>query len=209
MDEKIENEIKILMENIKPHVIPFKEPWMVLISTVLSQRTKDETTAKVSKLLFSKYPNLKKIADADILELQEILKPIGFYREKAKKIKEIANILINEYNGKVPEDKDLLMKLPGVGSKTANIVLSNSFGKDYIAVDTHVHRISNRLGWVRTKTPEETEMELMKIIDKKYWKILNSILVEFGKNICKPKGQRCDICPLGQYCPSFKVVVKK
>lgn len=209
MNEKIENEIKILMKHIKPHVIPFDEPWKVLISTVLSQRTKDETTAEVSRHLYKKYPDLEKLANAEIKDLENILRPIGFYREKAKRIKEIAKILIEDYNGKVPEEKDILMKLPGVGTKTANIVLSISFSKDYIAVDTHVHRISNRLGWVKTKKPEETEIELMKIIDKKYWKILNSILVEFGKSICKPKGQRCDICPLRDLCPSSKIVAKK
>lgn len=209
MDEKIENEIKILMKHIKPHVIPFDEPWKVLISTVLSQRTKDETTAEVSRRLYKKYPDLERLANAEIKDLENILRPIGFYKEKAKRIKEIAKILIEDYNGKVPEEKDTLMKLPGVGTKTANIVLSISFNKDYIAVDTHVHRISNRLGWVKTKRPEETEIELMKIIDKKYWKILNSILVEFGKSICKPKGQRCDICPLRDLCPSSRIVAKK
>ncbi|MDP8012208.1 MAG: endonuclease III domain-containing protein [Thermoplasmata archaeon] len=209
MNEKYEMMIKRLIEKIKPHEIPFSEPWKVLISTVLSQRTKDETTAMVSERLYKIYPDLESISKANLDHLENVLKPIGFYREKAKRIREIAKILINEYNGKVPEDKDLLMKLPGVGTKTANIVLSISFKKDYIAVDTHVHRISNRLGWVKTKTPEETEIELEKIIDKKYWKILNGILVEFGKNICKPVNPKCEICPLNDLCPSSKIVAKK
>ena len=147
MNEKYEMMIERLLQTIKPHIIPFNEPWKVLISTVLSQRTKDETTAKVSNKLYEKYP--------------------------------------------------------------ANIVLSMSFDKDYIAVDTHVHRISNRLGWVKTNTPEETEIELEKIIDKKYWKILNGIMVEFGKNVCKPVNPRCDICPLNDICPSSRIVAKK
>ncbi|MGC8564900.1 MAG: endonuclease III [Thermoplasmata archaeon] len=209
MDEKIEIVIKILMKKISPHKIPYNEPWKVLISTVLSQRTKDETTATVSKRLFEKYPNLNDLANAKNEDLEILLKPIGFYREKAKRIKEIARIILDDYGGNVPKEKDLLLKLPGVGTKTANIVLSVSYSKDYIAVDTHVHRISNRLGWVKTKTPEETELELMKIIDRSYWKIINSVLVEFGKSICRPKGPRCDICPVSNYCPSSRIVAKK
>ncbi len=209
MNEKYEMMIERLLQTIKPHIIPFNEPWKVLISTVLSQRTKDETTAKVSNKLYEKYPDLESIANANVEDLENILKPIGFYNEKANRIREISRILIEEYGGQVPDEKDLLMKLPGVGTKTANIVLSMSFDKDYIAVDTHVHRISNRLGWVKTNTPEETEIELEKIIDKKYWKILNGIMVEFGKNVCKPVNPRCDICPLNDICPSSRIVAKK
>jgi len=209
MDKKIEIVIKILMEKIKPHKIPYNEPWKVLISTVLSQRTKDETTATVSRRLFEKYPNLNDLVNAKNEDLEILLKPIGFYREKAKRIKEIARIILDDYAGNVPKEKDLLLKLPGVGTKTANIVLSVSFSKDYIAVDTHVHRISNRLGWVKTRTPEETELELMKIIDRRYWKTINSLLVEFGKSICRPKGPKCDICPVSNYCPSSRIVAKK
>ncbi|MGC8663147.1 MAG: endonuclease III [Thermoplasmata archaeon] len=209
MNEKYEMMIERLLQTIKPHIIPFNEPWKVLISTVLSQRTKDETTAKVSNKLYEKYPDLESIANANVEDLENILKPIGFYNEKANRIREISRILIKEYGGQVPDEKDLLMKLPGVGTKTANIVLSMSFDKDYIAVDTHVHRISNRLGWVKTNTPEETEIELEKIIDKKYWKILNGIMVEFGKNVCKPVNPRCDICPLNDICPSSRIVAKK
>jgi len=209
MDKKIEIVIKILMEKINPHKIPYNEPWKVLISTVLSQRTKDETTATVSRRLFEKYPNLNDLVNAKNEDLEILLKPIGFYREKAKRIKEIARIILDDYAGNVPKEKDLLLKLPGVGTKTANIVLSVSFSKDYIAVDTHVHRISNRLGWVKTRTPEETELELMKIIDRRYWKTINSLLVEFGKSICRPKGPKCDICPVSKYCPSSRIVAKK
>ncbi len=203
------NNFDIIIEKIKsvikPHEIPFNEPWKVLISTVLSQRAKDEMTSLVSENLYSIYPDLKSLANADLEDLQLILKPIGFYREKARRIKEIAKIILEKYNGNVPDDKEELLKLPGVGTKTANIVLSLCFGKDFIAVDTHVHRISNRLGWVNTKTPEETEKELMKILDKKYWKEINSLLVEFGKKICRPVGPKCKECPLNNLCPSARM----
>lgn len=198
--------IKRIKKTVEPHRIPFDDPWKVLISTVLSQRTRDETTGEVSKRLFQKYPDLEKLSKAELKDLEDILRPIGFYREKAKRIRDIARILIRDYNGIVPENKEELMKLPGVGTKTANIVLSVCFGKDYIAVDTHVHRISNRLGLVNTRSPEETEKELMKIVDKKYWKELNSLLVEFGKKICRPVNPRCNECPLREICPSANYV---
>lgn len=200
--DRIDDIIERIEKNVKPHEIPFREPWKVLISTVLSQRTKDETTAAVSSRLFHIYPDLESLANAPLDEIEKILRPIGFYREKARRIREIARILLKDYKGDVPESKDLLLKLPGVGTKTANIVLSFCFDRDYIAVDTHVHRISNRLGLVKTKTPEQTEVELMKIVDRKYWKKINKLLVEFGKSICTPKKPRCGICPLKDICPS-------
>lgn len=205
IDEIIERIEKV----IEPHRIPFREPWKVLISTVLSQRAKDETTGMVSENLFRRYPDLRSIAEAKLDDLEDILRPIGFYREKARRIREIARILLKNYGGNVPDSKELLMNLPGVGTKTANIVLSVCFDQDYIAVDTHVHRITNRLGLVKTKTPEQTEKELMNIVDRKHWKKLNSLLVEFGKNICTPLRPKCVICPLNDICPSASLSLKK
>ncbi|MEL9998536.1 MAG: endonuclease III [Thermoplasmata archaeon] len=200
------NNIEIIIERIskviKPHRIPFSDPWKVLLATVLSQRTKDEITEIVSKRLFEKYSDLESLSNADPVDLENLLKPIGFYREKAKRIKEIARLLLEKYDGKVPSERDLLIQLPGVGQKTANIVLSVCFDKKYIAVDTHVHRISNRLGWVNTKRPEDTEKELMKILDKKYWNMINSLFVEFGKKICRPVKPKCKECPVNDLCPS-------
>ncbi|MEM3965606.1 MAG: endonuclease III, partial [Thermoplasmata archaeon] len=152
--------------------------------------------------LFEKYSDLESLSNADPVDLENLLKPIGFYREKAKRIKEIARLLLEKYDGKVPSERDLLIQLPGVGQKTANIVLSVCFDKKYIAVDTHVHRISNRLGWVNTKRPEDTEKELMKILDKKYWNMINSLFVEFGKKICRPVKPKCKECPVNDLCPS-------
>ncbi len=191
------------------HKMPFREPWKILISTVLSQRTRDETTEKVSKELFSRYKTIEELSQAEIKDLENILKPIGFYREKAKRIKEISKILLEKYHGEVPKSKEELMNLPGVGSKTANIVLSMGFNMNYIAVDTHVHRIFNRLGVVKTKYPEETEKELMRLTPEEYWIRINSVFVEFGKKICRPIGPKCSLCPLLEQCEYGKNVVKK
>ncbi len=201
--------IEKVEKTVGQHKMPYEKPWKILISTVLSQRTRDETTEKVSRALFSRYRTIEEISNADLRDLENILKPIGFYREKAKRIREIAKILVENYNGNVPENKEELMKLPGVGSKTANIVLSMGFHQNYIAVDTHVHRIFNRLGIVKTKYPEETEKELMKIVPEDYWIRINSVFVEFGKKICKPIGPKCSICPLLEQCEYGKNVVKK
>ncbi len=181
-----------------------RDPFQTLVSTILSLRTKDEVTAAATERLLKrvkKPEDLLKIPDE---ELEKIIYPVGFYRNKAKTLKKIAKILIEKYNGKVPDTLEELLKLPGVGRKTANLVLSESFGKDAICVDTHVHRISNRWGIVNTKTPEETEYALMKVLPRKWWKKYNSILVAFGQTICKPVGPKCDICPIREYCPARK-----
>ena len=181
-----------------------RDPFQTLVSTILSLRTKDEVTAAATERLLKrvkKPEDLLKIPDE---ELEKIIYPVGFYRNKAKTLKKIAKILIEKYNGKVPDTLEELLKLPGVGRKTANLVLSESFGKDAICVDTHVHRISNRWGIVNTKTPEETEYALMKVLPRKWWKKYNSILVAFGQTICKPVGPKCNICPIRVYCPSRK-----
>jgi endonuclease-3 len=156
-------------------------PYKTLISTLLSSRTKDEVTLEASKRLFKKAPNIKMLGDLDIKILSDLIYPVGFYKTKARHLHKLAGMIENQYKGKVPEDREGLMKLPGVGRKTANLVLNRAFKIPAIAVDTHVHRICNLLGWVRTKTPEDTEKELIKILPKKYWKNINRLFVSIGR----------------------------
>lgn len=179
----------------------------VLIGTLLSQRTRDMNTDKAAKHLFSKFPTAEKLSKASTKEIEELIKPSGFYKVKAERIKEIAKKISQKYGGKVPEDMEELVKLPGVGRKTANCVLVYGFGKPAIPVDTHVHRITNRLGLVKTKKPEETEMELMKVIPKKYWTIINELLVKHGQGICKPVKPLCSCCPLLKHCTYGKIYI--
>ncbi|MBN2459733.1 endonuclease III [Candidatus Woesearchaeota archaeon] len=181
-----------------------EEPFYVLISTVLSARNRDEMTAKAVKKLFSKYKTPKQIANAPLSKLEPLIKQSGFYRTKARRIKEISRILIEKYKGKVPDDFDELVSLPGVGRKTAGCVMVYAFNKPAIPVDTHVHRISNRLGWVNTKTREQTEQELMRIIPKKYWLDVNEVLVIHGQTTCKPIRPWCDKCKITLYCDYFR-----
>ncbi len=179
-------------------------PFSILIGTILSARTKDESTTKVIKVLFSKYKNPQELANAKIKDVEKIIKSIGFYHVKSKRIIEVAKIIDRKYNGEVPDDLDTLIQLPGVGRKTANCVLVYAFEKPAIPVDIHVHRISNRLGLVNTKNPEETEQELMKKIQKKYWIDINDTFVMYGQNICKPVNPMCDICKIKKNCDYYK-----
>lgn len=190
------------MNNCKPEVVAAKiielfprihqdsDPYRVLVSTVLSQRTRDENTEVASKKLFSVYPDVFAIAKAKPEDLYNLIKAAGMYRQKAERIVEISKIIVETYNGKVPDTLEELTKLPGVGRKTANIVLNVSFGKAALAVDTHVHRISNRLGWIKTKQPEQSEFELQKILPEELWGPLNGSMVEFGRRVCKPVNPR-------------------
>ncbi len=176
----------------------------MLITTVLSQRTRDEVTERASDKLFAKYSNSSALAGADVGDIEELIHEVGFYRIKAPRVKEIARIISTDLEGRVPDSMEALLRLPGVGRKTANCVLVYGFGKDAIAVDTHVHRISNRLGLVNTKTPEGTEMELREVLPKKHWKYVNELFVRFGKEICKPVGPKCGECPVAESCTSRK-----
>lgn len=180
------------------------DAFKILISTVLSHRTRDEKTIEASKKLFSKFKSVEQLADASIEEIEELIKDVGFYRVKAKRIKELARIIKEEYSGKVPNKMEELLKLPGVGRKTANCVLLYAYAKPAIPVDTHVHRIFNRIGIVKTSSPEETEKELRKIIPEKFWKIINESFIKFGKNVCKPIKPRCEICRIKDYCEYYK-----
>ena len=181
-------------------------PYRVLISTVLSSRTKDEVTARASEKLFLKAPNPQKLSRLSEEEIIGLIYPVGFYRIKAKNIKSIANILLQEYNGMVPNKLDHLLQFPGVGRKTANLVLGIAFKIDAITVDTHVHRISNRLGIVKTEIPGETEQDLQMILPKKYWISFNTYLVAHGQSICKPISPLCSQCNIFQYCQRIGVI---
>lgn len=164
-----------------------KDPYEVLVSTLLSSRTKDEVTLKASKRLFEKAPDIYKLKKLRINKLRSLIYPVGFYKTKAKHLKELANIIVDKHNGKIPTTRPGLVRLPGVGRKTANLVLNRAFGIPAIAVDTHVHRISNLLGWVDTKTPEQTEKELNKVLPKKYWPDINRLFVSIGRQYTSKK----------------------
>lgn len=175
-------------------------PFRVLISTILSQRTRDENTSKATKNLFSKFQTPQELAHAPVEEIQPLIKASGFYQVKAKRIKEVSKILGEKFKGEVPSNLEDLLSLPGVGRKTANCVLVYAFQKNSIPVDTHVHRISNRIGLVETENPEETEKELREKIPKKFWKDINSLMVKFGKDICKPRRPQCYACIIEGLC---------
>ncbi len=164
-----------------------KDPYKTLVSTILSARTKDETTLAAAKRLFAKAPNIKELDKLDNLSIQKLIYPVGFYKTKARYLKETAKIILTDFKGRIPNKREDLMKLPGVGRKTANLVLNRAFGIPAIAVDTHVHRISNLLGWVKTKTPEQTERELSKILPKKYWSDINHLFVSIGRQFTSKK----------------------
>ncbi|MCI6930115.1 MAG: endonuclease III [Methanobrevibacter boviskoreani] len=198
--DRIKKIMKILNENYTIRVVCNRDPYKVLIRTILSQRTRDENTDQATENLFSVYPDIYAVADGSIEKIQELIKPAGFYRVKAGRIKEVSRILIDQYGGEVPDDLKELMSLPGVGRKTANCVLVFAFNEPAIPVDTHVHRISNRWGFVDTKKPEDTEKELMSFVPKDLWIELNDLMVQFGQTICKPTSPQCEICPIYDLC---------
>ncbi|HEY3363079.1 MAG TPA: endonuclease III [Methanosarcina sp.] len=181
----------------------FSDPFFVLISTVMSHRTRDDVTYPAARKLFERFSTPEEMVRAEVSEIETLIKDVGFYRVKAGRIKEISRILLEKYDGRVPDDMEALLELPGVGRKTANCVLAHAFLKDALAVDTHVHRISNRLGLVETKIPEETEIELKKILPQRYWRHINLLLVKLGQNICRPISPKCEICTLNDMCPKI------
>lgn len=180
------------------------DPFKILIGTIMSSRTRDEKTTEAVKNLFSLYKGPKEIANADVNEIKKLIFPVGFYNIKAVRIKQVSEIIYKQFNGIVPDDIDVLITLPGVGRKTANCVLVYGFNKPAIPVDIHVHRITNRIGIVKSKDPLETEEKLSKILDKKNWIKLNSILVRYGQNICTPQNPKCNYCDLKKYCNFYK-----
>jgi endonuclease-3 len=180
------------------------DPYKILIGTILSARTRDETTAQAIKVLFSEFRNPDELSRADLKDIKLLIQKIGFYNVKATRIKEVSKILVEKYNSKVPSNLEDLLTFPGVGRKTANCVLVYGFRKPAIPVDIHVHRISNRIGIVNTKKPEETEIDLQKSIDRRYWTRINETLVTFGQNICLPIKPKCNICHLTKICKYYE-----
>ncbi len=184
------------------------DPFRILIGTILSHRTRDSNTEKAVNQLFSIYKNAYDLSKGKIGTIEKLIKPAGFYRVKARRIKEVSNIIVSQYNGRVPSDLDQLLSLPSVGRKTANCVLVYGFNKPAIPVDTHVHRISNRLGIVKTNKPEETEIVLTKLLKKKYWLDVNEFFVKFGQIVCRPINPKCGICKLQKTCLYFLAMNK-
>jgi endonuclease-3 len=174
-----------------------------LIGTILSARTRDEVTTAVIKALFSRFKNPDELSRANLSDIKKLIQKIGFYNVKASRLKEVSQLIIKKYNGEVPSNLNDLLTLPGVGRKTANCVLVYGFKKAAIPVDIHVHRISNRIGIVNTKNPEETENVLQKSIDKKYWIRVNETFVTFGQNICLPIKPKCNVCQLTKMCKYY------
>lgn len=185
------------------------DPFKVLISTILSARTRDSITEKISNRLFEKYSSPNSFAKADYEELASDIRPVSFYHQKAKNIIETSKLLVDRYGGKVPRSYSELMELPGVGRKTAGCVLVYGFGQPAIPVDVHVHRVSNRIGLVQTSDPEETEIELEKLYDRKYWVDINELFVSFGQTLCLSIRPRCEICPVKKMCNYYRKNVKK
>lgn len=179
------------------------DPFKILIGTLLSARTRDEVTTAVIKALFSRFKNPVELSRANLSDIKKLIQKIGFYNVKAARLKEVSQLIIKKYNGEVPSNLNDLLTLPGVGRKTANCVLVYGFKKAAIPVDIHVHRISNRIGIVNTKNPEETENVLQKSIDKKYWIRVNETFVTFGQNICLPIKPKCNVCQLTKMCKYY------
>jgi len=177
-----------------------REPWAVLASTIISLRTKDEVTVAASQRLLDTAPSCAELALMDEAAIEKLIYPAGFYRNKAASLKRIAEILLEKHGGRVPSSLDDLLSLPGVGRKTANLVLNEAFNLNAICVDIHVHRISNRCGWLISRDPEKTEMKLRRILPGKYWKRINFLLVLYGQRLCRPVSPFCSCCVISDYC---------
>jgi endonuclease-3 len=204
LEKELENrELPIVSELAREHQDPFK----ILISTLLSLRTKDEVTAVATERLFVLASTPEGMLRLPAEEIRKAIYPVGFYRTKAETILRVSRELIDRFHARVPDALDELLSLKGVGRKTANLVVSLGFGGAGLCVDTHVHRISNRLGYVRTKNPEETEFSLRKKLPQEYWSRYNTLLVAFGRNTCRPVSPLCSTCPIAAYCD--RVGVKK
>jgi endonuclease III len=176
------------------------DPFRVLVATMISLRTKDEVTSRASEALLSLAPTPTRLAALPVSTIARSIYPAGFYRTKAGHLREVARLLLERHSGKVPPDMEALLQLPGVGRKTANLVRNLGFGLPGICVDTHVHRISNRTGWVSTRTPEQTEQALMEILPQRYWIGVNELLVRYGQAVCTPLSPKCSVCPASRWC---------
>jgi endonuclease III len=214
--ENSQNKIKQIMKILKSHYPSTEkttlnrmrsnpDAFKILISCLLSLRTQDKNTEIASKKLFAVADTPKEILKLPIKKLEKLIFSSGYYKNKARTLKHVSEILLKYYNGKVPDTREELESIKGIGPKTANIVLAFAYGKNVLPIDTHCHRIPNRLGWVKTKNPLQTEMELGKILSKKYWTNFNAIFVQFGKTICVPISPKCSVCPISKYCQKIGV----
>ena len=212
-EREIHNAIRILRRAVPRWQTPIvtlvaensESPFQVLISCILSLRTQDATTAQATRRLFTLADTPEKMARLPVPKIEKAIYPVGFYHTKAKNIRDICRTLIKDYSGKVPDDIDELLKLKGVGRKTANLVVTLGYRKPGICVDTHVHRISNRWGYVRTKNPKETEFALRAKLPQQYWLEYNDLLVTFGQHLCRPISPMCSRCPVERYCDKVRV----
>jgi endonuclease III len=182
------------------------DAFKILISCLLSLRSKDETTELVSDKLFKIASTPKEIANLNLEKLEKIIFSSGHYKKKARTLQSVSNDILKRFKGQVPDDKEKLLSIKGIGPKTANIVLNFAFNQEVLPIDTHCHRLPNRMGWIKTKTPEQTEKELEIILPKKYWKEFNAIFVLFGKEICQPVSPWCSKCPINNLCPKINVI---
>ena len=182
-----------------------RDPFQVLASTMISLRTKDEVTGPASRRLFTHAPTAPALAALPVAEIARLIYPAGFYRTKARHLQEVATILVRDHDGAVPDSLAALLRLPGVGRKTANLVLGLAFGIPAICVDTHVHRICNRLGWVDTGIPDATELVLARSLPRRYWIPINAIMVSYGQQVCTPLAPHCSECPVQGTCPRHGV----
>jgi endonuclease-3 len=216
-DPEIHHAIRILRREVKQWDVPIvtlmaessKSPFHILISCVLSLRTQDATTTQASRRLFSLAETPQAMLRLSTRTIEKAIYPVGFYRTKGKAIRSICRDLVEKYSGKVPDEIDELLKLQGVGRKTANLVVTLGYRKPGICVDTHVHRISNRWGYVRTKNPKETEFALREKLPKQYWLEYNDLLVTFGQHLCRPISPVCSQCPVEKYCDKAGVTLHR
>jgi len=216
-DNDINTIIKILKKELTVGTMPIvshlaenqRDPFVILISTLLSLRTKDEVTAVATDRLFELASTPEEMLKVPLDKIAKTIFPVGFYRVKAKNIHHTCRELIKRFESKVPDDIDTLLTIKGVGRKTANLVVSLAYGKDAICVDTHVHRISNRLGYVKTKTPDETEFALRAKLPCRHWIIYNTLMVAFGRRTCKPVSPLCSACPINLYCDRVGVKLSR
>lgn len=193
----------LIQKQSPPHHFEFSDPFWVLITTIMSHRTKDEVTDPAARRLHDRYQDCDGLAEARYEDVYSAISKVGFAKVKAERVINAARIIRDNFGGSVPEDIEAMMTIPGIGRKTANVVLADAMKIPAIAVDTHVHRISNRIGWAKTKNPDETEERLRKIIPEEYWLGFNPTLVEFGKKVCKPIGPKCQECLISSYCDFF------
>ncbi|NQT23977.1 endonuclease III [candidate division KSB1 bacterium] len=185
------------------------DPYQVLVSTLLSLRTKDVTTTVASRRLFARATTPEQMLDLSAKEIEKRIFPVGFYHRKAENLRTVSRLILEKHGGLVPDNLDELLALPGVGRKTANLVITLGFGKPGICVDTHVHRISNRFGYVQTKSPDETEMVLREKLPNKWWIPINDILVAFGQSLCAPISPWCSKCKVSDYCEQIGVKTRR